>query len=433
MALEYEEIDLGRVDGIDGTDGREIEIRATPTHIEEHYKGETTWRAIIALASLIGPQGIQGPAGKKLMVQKTSTHLQYKYEGETTWTNWVALSDITGPIGLPGPKGEAGSQLLYYAGVPTTAIGVKGDTCIDTSSKDWDVYYKSTDTKWDKKGYLKGQAGGLGGDTVPIGTFMSFTGTTVQDGWLPCDGRAVSRTDYAALFAVIGTSYGVGNGTTTFNIPNEPNPVSYRTEENGGTRLITHEPALKVIIKAKQVVPVVASIEDNLTSDSKTNGLSAAQGKALKEMVDNVNPNMRILGEKDLYIFAYDGTTRYYAGTYARREGHVDIVGDRLFIDFNVKVSALGDISKAPNTALIYIQILNIPKYITNQFSPIGMYNIALSTPYNQLGITMTIVEGNVCMQVNRFSDSGYSGLTRGELSNSSALIGGTNYRRASS
>lgn len=38
-------------------------------------------------------------------------------------------------------------------------------------------------------------------------------------GWLFCDGRAVSRTTYAALFAAIGTKFGVGDGSTTFNIP----------------------------------------------------------------------------------------------------------------------------------------------------------------------------------------------------------------------
>jgi len=54
---------------------------------------------------------------------------------------------------------------------------------------------------------------------VPIGVFLPYGGTTPPAGWLACDGSAVSRTDYAALFAVIGTSYGAGNGTTTFNLP----------------------------------------------------------------------------------------------------------------------------------------------------------------------------------------------------------------------
>jgi microcystin-dependent protein len=42
---------------------------------------------------------------------------------------------------------------------------------------------------------------------------------TVPEGWLECDGAAVSRTTYADLFAAIGTTYGVGNGSTTFNVP----------------------------------------------------------------------------------------------------------------------------------------------------------------------------------------------------------------------
>lgn len=43
---------------------------------------------------------------------------------------------------------------------------------------------------------------------------------TIPNGWFLCDGSAVSRTTYAELFAVIGTTYGVGDGTTTFNLPN---------------------------------------------------------------------------------------------------------------------------------------------------------------------------------------------------------------------
>ncbi len=43
--------------------------------------------------------------------------------------------------------------------------------------------------------------------------------STIPDGWLLCDGSAVSRTTYSALFAVIGTTWGVGDGSTTFNLP----------------------------------------------------------------------------------------------------------------------------------------------------------------------------------------------------------------------
>ena len=56
--------------------------------------------------------------------------------------------------------------------------------------------------------------------TVPTGGVMSYIAATAPTGWLLCDGAAVSRTTYADLFTVISTTYGVGNGTTTFNVPN---------------------------------------------------------------------------------------------------------------------------------------------------------------------------------------------------------------------
>lgn len=58
------------------------------------------------------------------------------------------------------------------------------------------------------------------GAAEKIGSVKAWGGSTAPSGWLFCDGSAISRTTYAALFAVIGTTYGTGNGTTTFNLPN---------------------------------------------------------------------------------------------------------------------------------------------------------------------------------------------------------------------
>jgi len=55
---------------------------------------------------------------------------------------------------------------------------------------------------------------------APVGSFLCFAGNTVPAGYLLCNGAAVSRETYAALFAVIGTLYGAGDGSTTFNLPN---------------------------------------------------------------------------------------------------------------------------------------------------------------------------------------------------------------------
>ena len=52
------------------------------------------------------------------------------------------------------------------------------------------------------------------------GDYKMIAGSTIPDGWLLCNGASVSRTTYAKLFAAIGTRYGSGNGSTTFNLPN---------------------------------------------------------------------------------------------------------------------------------------------------------------------------------------------------------------------
>lgn len=59
----------------------------------------------------------------------------------------------------------------------------------------------------------------LPSDSAPIGSIQAYPGANAPAGWLICDGSAVSRTTYASLFAITGTMYGVGDGSTTFNIP----------------------------------------------------------------------------------------------------------------------------------------------------------------------------------------------------------------------
>jgi microcystin-dependent protein len=63
----------------------------------------------------------------------------------------------------------------------------------------------------------------------PTGGIMMWGTGTAPTGWLLCAGAAVSRSTYAALFAVIGTTFGVGDGSTTFNVPNYTNRTPYGT------------------------------------------------------------------------------------------------------------------------------------------------------------------------------------------------------------
>jgi microcystin-dependent protein len=58
-----------------------------------------------------------------------------------------------------------------------------------------------------------------GVEGIPTATIVPWTDSSVPSGFLECNGSAVSRTTYAALFAIVGTTYGVGDGSTTFNVP----------------------------------------------------------------------------------------------------------------------------------------------------------------------------------------------------------------------
>jgi microcystin-dependent protein len=84
---------------------------------------------------------------------------------------------------------------------------------------------------------------------MPTGSVTAFAGSTAPANFLLCDGSAVSRTTYAELFALISTTYGVGNGTTTFNLPNLKGSVAVGRDaaqaefdvlgETGGAKTVT--------------------------------------------------------------------------------------------------------------------------------------------------------------------------------------------------
>lgn len=98
-----------------------------------------------------------------------------------------------------------------------------------------------------RKTYVDNQVAGVSG--APTGSVTDFAGSSAPTGWLICDGSAVSRTTYSDLFAVIGTTYGAGDGSTTFNLPDAQGAVivgldSAQTEfdalgETGGAKTHT--------------------------------------------------------------------------------------------------------------------------------------------------------------------------------------------------
>lgn len=113
----------------------------------------------------------------------------------------------------------------------STAVNLFGPTELaQTQTTIGTTYFGETETELLKQILVavanRSGGGGTGGAITGEGKLW-FT-ATAPTGWLLCDGSAVSRTTYADLFAVIGTTYGAGDGTT-FNLPNFSNrvPVGY--------------------------------------------------------------------------------------------------------------------------------------------------------------------------------------------------------------
>ena len=125
-----------------------------------------------------------------------------------------ALSTLVTP-GAPGPEQqdapltEAERKLLVRLLSDPTYFPVEFRTWIRT-------YLEGSDIRLPSSAIVGGNAPKV---NLPPGVILPFAGSTIPSNCLHCNGAAVSRTDYELLFQAIGTTWGVGNGTSTFNVP----------------------------------------------------------------------------------------------------------------------------------------------------------------------------------------------------------------------
>ncbi len=112
-----------------------------------------------------------------------------------------------------------------------------------------------------------------------VGAIKPWGKSTAPAGYLLCDGTAVSRTTYADLFAIISTTYGAGDGSTTFNVPNLQGKMpqgydggsSYDLADTGGANTVT------VAVTDNQSVSSTDTLAVSVTGSISNTSLSTAQ------------------------------------------------------------------------------------------------------------------------------------------------------------
>ena len=150
-------------------------------------------------------------------------------------------------------------------------------------------------------GELELIAGGTLYADTPIGTIQAYGGASsaIPQGWLYCNGAAVSRTDYAELFAVIGTSFGTGDGSTTFNIPDLRGEFlrgagtnSHTDQGNGGT------------VGQHQDATIIPRIDSYGVGTNASMDFSAGTASGSKTITTNPDKRIAILDGHNLTIMA---------------------------------------------------------------------------------------------------------------------------------
>lgn len=153
-------------------------------------------------------------------------------DGQTTMTG--PLKAATGTVAAPSITfGSDTNTGLFRKDSDTIGVSAGGSEIAEISSSGIDVTGAVTATSVDATTVKQG-----GVSLIPPGVMVDYAGSTAPNGWLICDGSAVSRTTYADLFDVIGTDYGDGDSSTTFNLPDAGGRVTAGKEATA-TRLTT--------------------------------------------------------------------------------------------------------------------------------------------------------------------------------------------------
>jgi microcystin-dependent protein len=214
---------------------------------------------------------------------------------------------------ISGSSGSFTRTVLFSSGM--LAFGPYGSTQITLRSNDNGATINAgigtinPSSKLEVAGRIKDSTGFVS----PVGSMMMYAGSAAPAGWLMCDGAAVSRTTYATLFSILGATYGAGNGSSTFNVPDMRRRVpvgaggtSSATLGNGIGNTGGEESHTLTSSESGNPSHIHGIADPGHTHDILIDGWSAKQGKggtsgAYWDLSLEVTPPYNNSGDRDLY------------------------------------------------------------------------------------------------------------------------------------
>ena len=187
-----------------------------------------------------GPLHLPAGVGEQITVDDTSENSLYLTSdqvadainnlylgGQITVSS--AADPFPRPTGIPSLiHGDGAPEGKVYA--PQGSVYMRRD---GTTTNGGVLYLKTTGITINTGWIDLATAAGTNA-VLPTGTITTYGGSTAPSGWLVCDGSAISRASYSTLFGIIGTSYGSGDGSTTFNLPDLQGRVPAGYAASGG-------------------------------------------------------------------------------------------------------------------------------------------------------------------------------------------------------
>jgi microcystin-dependent protein len=196
----------------------------------------TTSGSVASGATTVGLNSVSGYTNGDyvvFVVDPTDTNKKQAFTGQI---------DTSG-VQVTGVKWTEGTNQTHSAGA--TVVDYETATAWALQRKGWKVEHNEdgthntvTATTITATGAIASSGGRVSDKTgvvMPTGAVIDFAGSAAPTGWLLCYGQAVSRTTYADLFTSISTTYGTGDGSTTFNLPDIRGRSVAGKDDMGGT------------------------------------------------------------------------------------------------------------------------------------------------------------------------------------------------------